>query len=70
MHVKHNRANVVVILISVVRTKGSLPAISRVVDCMNYISVSIWDPDIVAGCLTYKLSKGGERYWPFMAVVQ
>lgn len=65
-----------VILTRLVVDKGNLPCISRVVDCMNYISIkhgvaiSIWDQDQVKGAITYKLSKGGEKYRPFMSEVE
>eukprot|EP01133_Synstelium_polycarpum_P006700 gene6700-7792_t len=68
------------ILVRLITDKGSLPTISNVVDCMNYISVkygvaiSIWDLDSVnqqqqeAGLIVqYQYSLGGEKYWPFMA---
>jgi DNA/RNA-binding domain of Phe-tRNA-synthetase-like protein len=60
------------ILINLIKEKGSLPSISRVVDCMNIISVkygltiSVWDQDKLNGDITYKISKGGDKYWPFM----
>jgi DNA/RNA-binding domain of Phe-tRNA-synthetase-like protein len=59
------------ILIELVRTKGFLPRISRVVDCMNLVSIksgltmSVWDKDLIKGNIDYRLSAGGERYWPF-----
>lgn len=62
-----------VILTRLIVDKGNLPCISRVVDSMNYISIkygvaiSIWDQDQVRGAITYKLSKGGEKYKPFMS---
>lgn len=60
-----------VILLGLIQ-RSNLPTISRVVDSMNLISVrhgvaiSIWDADKVQGEISYKLSKGGEKYWPFM----
>lgn len=60
------------ILINLVLKNGHLPTISRVVDCMNVVSIktgltfSIWDKDKIKGNIVYKLSKGGEKYWPFM----
>ncbi len=60
------------ILINLILEKGCLPTISRVVDCMNIISiktgltVSIWDRDRIKMSIIYKLSHGGERYWSFM----
>ncbi|MBU0899177.1 MAG: hypothetical protein KKB03_03670 [Nanoarchaeota archaeon] len=60
------------ILINLILEKGYLPNISRVVDCMNIISIksgltiSIWDKDNIKGDIIYKLTEGGERYWPFM----
>jgi DNA/RNA-binding domain of Phe-tRNA-synthetase-like protein len=64
------------ILTRLIIDKGNLPTISRVVDSMNYISVkhgvaiSIWDQDRVKGAITYKMSKGGEKYKPFMSQVE
>ena len=60
------------ILINLIVETGHLPKISRVVDCMNIVSVthgipvSIWDREKVHGTITYTRSKGGEKYWPFM----
>ncbi len=60
------------ILVDLVLKNGYLPTISRVVDCMNIVSIktgltmSIWDEDKIKGSVIYKLSRGGEKYWPFM----
>ncbi len=60
------------ILVNLILKNDYLPKISRVVDCMNIISIktgltiSIWDKDKVKKDIVYKLSKGGEKYWPFM----
>tara|TARA_Y100000310_G_scaffold94955_1_gene92787 strand:- start:21191 stop:21853 length:663 start_codon:yes stop_codon:yes gene_type:complete len=60
------------ILIDLILKNGYLPTVSRVVDCMNIISIktgltiSIWDKDKVKGNIVYKLSQGGEKYLPFM----
>ncbi len=59
------------ILVNLILKNGHLPAISRVVDCMNVISVrsgltvSIWDRERIKGGIIYRLSRGGEKYWPF-----
>jgi len=60
------------ILVNLILKNGYLPTISRVVDTMNVVSiksgltVSIWDNDKIKGNIIYKLSEGGEKYWPFM----
>ncbi len=60
------------ILMNMVLEKGRLPTISRVVDTMNFVSItsgltiSIWDFQKLKGDIVYKLSQGGEKYWPFM----
>ncbi len=60
------------ILSEIIIKNGHLPKISRVVDCMNLVSVesgltvSAWDADGIRGGVVYKLSDGGEKYWPFM----
>ena len=60
------------ILVNIILKQGKLPTISRVVDCMNVVSIkrgltiSIWDKDRIKGFVTYKLSEGGEKYCPFM----
>jgi len=60
------------ILIDLILKYGHLPTISRVVDCMNYISIkhgvtiSIWDQNNIKGDIVYKNSQGEENYWPFM----
>ena len=60
------------ILINLIIKNGYLPTISRVVDCMNIVSIrtgltfSIWNKDKIKGNIIYKLSDGGEKYWPFM----
>jgi len=61
-----------IILVNTILRSGHLPKISRVVDCMNIVSVqtgltiSIWDMDNLNGNIVYNLSNGGEKYWPFM----
>ncbi len=60
------------ILARLVAENGHLPKISRIVDCMNVVSIetgltmSAWDADRVAGKIEYRFSNGGEKYWPFM----
>ncbi len=60
------------ILVNLILKNGYLPTISRVVDCMNIVSIktdltfSSWDKDKIKGDIVYKLSSGGEKYWPFM----
>ena len=60
------------ILISIILDQGRLPTISRVVDCMNVVSVkagltiSTWDMEKLKGKVRYKMSEGKEKYWPFM----
>lgn len=60
------------ILVGLILNNGRLPTISRVVDAMNFISItmgvtiSIWDQDKIKGDILYKLSQGVEKYWPFM----
>ncbi|MBI4163951.1 MAG: lysine--tRNA ligase [Candidatus Aenigmarchaeota archaeon] len=59
------------ILVDIILKSGHLPKISRIVDCMNIVSVrtgltfSTWDKDKIKGDIVYKHSKGGEKYWPF-----
>lgn len=61
-----------VILTKLILERGHLPTISRVVDSMNLVSIetgltmSMWDRDQLVGPIVYKLSGGGEKYWPFM----
>ena len=61
-----------VILINLILKNGRLPTISRVVDCMNIVSIktgltfSIWDKDKIKQAIVYRLSEGGEKYCPFM----
>lgn len=60
------------ILVNLIMQRGKLPTISRIVDCMNIISVctgltiSIWDKDNIHGDIVYRHAQGGEKYWPFM----
>ena len=60
------------ILLNIIINQGKLPTISRIVDCMNIVSVktgltiSIWNMDKLEGKITYKMSEGNEKYWPFM----
>jgi len=61
-----------IILTDLILKQGYLPTISRVVDCMNVISIkhsltiSIWDEDRISGDITYRFSQSHEKYWPFM----
>lgn len=60
------------ILANLILKNGYLPTISRAVDCMNVVSIktgltfSMWNKDLIKGDVVYKLSKCGEKYWPFM----
>jgi len=38
----------------------------NVVSVKNGLTISIWDDEKVNGKIQYKMSRGGEKYWPFM----